>query len=306
MNTERVRIWLGFAIVSTVWGSTWLAIKIGLQSVPPLLAAGTRFLVASTVLFAIVRIRRLRIPFDADARKLYLTLSILSFSIPFALVYWSEQFIPSGLSSILFSIYPFWVAICAHLFLKGERLDLLKLSGITVGFIGILIVFSGDVHWSDPNALAGMLAVLASALLQGFALILIKKYGQSVSPFVMNLVGMSSAGIILLLSGLLLESGSPISLDSRAIGSILYLALVGSVLTFVTYHWLLKRIEAVYLSLTSFINPIVAVILGAVVLGESLEPRVFVGAAFVLSGILLANGKQLYMKFTAQGGESSP
>jgi drug/metabolite transporter (DMT)-like permease len=306
MNAERVRIWLGFAIVSTVWGSTWLAIKIGLQSVPPLLAVGARFLVASSVLFAIVRIRRLRIPLDADARKLYLTLSLLSFSIPFALIYWSEQFIPSGLSSILFSIYPFWVAICAHLFLKGERLDLLKISGITVGFIGILIVFSGDLHWSDPIAFSGMLAVLASALLQGFALILIKKYGQSINPFVMNLVGMSSAGIILFLSGLLLESGSPITPDGRAIGSILYLAVIGSVLTFVTYHWLLKRIEAVYLSLTSFINPIVAVVLGAVVLGESLEPRVFVGVVFVLSGILIANGRQLYTKIAVREGESSP
>jgi len=306
MNAERAKIWTGFVVVSTVWGSTWLAIKIGLHSVPPFLAAGIRFLVAASVLLVIVRIRRLRVPFDADARRLYITLSILSFSVPFALVYWGQQFIPSGLSSILFSVYPFWVAICAHLFLKSERLDLFKITGITVGFAGLVIVFSGDLHWSDSNALYGMLAVLASAFLQGFALILIKKYGQPINPFVMNLVGMSSGAVIPLLLGIMLEWGSPITVDTRAIGSILYLALVGSVLTFVTYHWLLKRIEAVYLSLTSFINPIVAVLLGAAVLGESLELQVFVGALFVLSGILIANGKQLYTKLAVREGERLP
>jgi drug/metabolite transporter (DMT)-like permease len=107
---------------------------------------------------------------------------------------------------------------------------------------------------------------------------------------------MSVAGGILFLAGSLFESLSSVTWDAAAIGSILYLSVVGSVIAFVTYHWLLKRVEAVYLSLVSFINPIIAVILGAMVLDETLAASVFVGAALVLVGILIANGRQLYAK----------
>jgi drug/metabolite transporter (DMT)-like permease len=97
-----------------------------------------------------------------------------------------------------------------------------------------------------------------------------------------------------------LESHSTIVWDGAAIGSILYLAIIGSVLAFVTYHWLLKRVEAVYLSLVSFINPVIAVILGALVLDETLSISVFAGAGLVFAGIGVANGRQLYAKFVTQ------
>jgi len=296
MNSERFRIWLAFFIVCGVWGSTWLAIKIGLQTVPPFLAAGLRFAVASGVLLLIVRFRRLPIPLTRDAQKVYLTLGVISFSIPFALVYWGQQFIPSGLSSVLFAAYPFWVAIFSHLFLKDEPLDLFKSLGIVLGFLGLLVIFSSDLHWSDPMALLGMCAVLVSTVLQGFSLIMIKKYGQLVSPFVMTFVGISIGAVVLVAMGFLFEEVASVVWNSVAVGSIIYLAVVGSVLTFVSYYWLLKRIEAVYLSLTSLVNPIVAVLLGALVLGETLEPATFAGAALVLLGILVANGKYFYEK----------
>jgi drug/metabolite transporter (DMT)-like permease len=296
MTTERIRVWIGFVIISTVWGSTWLAIKIGLHSVPPFFAAGIRFVIASAVLLIILRLRRIDIPFAPDAKKLYVVLSVLSYSIPFGLVYWGQQYIPSGLSSILFAAYPFWVAIFSQLLLANERLNPFKITGIVLGFIGLLLVFAGDIHWSDTSGILGMSAILAATVMQGLALVLIKKYGQPVSPFAMNFVGMSTGAGILLVLSLSTEKMNSIGWDAAAIGSILYLSLFGSVLAFVTYHWLLKRVEAVYLSLTSFINPIIAVVLGAIVLHESLAPSVLVGASCVLTGILVANGQYVYRK----------
>jgi putative membrane protein PagO len=296
MNSERVRIWIGYVIISFVWGSTWLAIKIGLHSLPPLIAVGIRFLIASSILFTIVRVRRLEIPFTPDAKKLYATLIVLSYTIPFGLVYWGQQFIPSGLSSILFAAYPFWVVIFSQFILTNERLNAFKVSGILLGFIGLVIIFSRDIHWTNASGLLGMTAILFTTMMQALALVLIKRYGQPINPFAMNFVGMSAAGALLFSVGLATESFSSIIWDTAAIGSILYLAIVGSVVAFVTYHWLLKRTEAVFLSLVSFINPIIAVILGAIVLGEILAPTVFIGASFVLIGILVANGKQLYRK----------
>lgn len=294
--SDRFRVWVGFFIISTVWGSTWLAIKIGLTRIPPFLSAGLRFVVASAILFLIVKARRIPVPFDADAKKLYVVLSVLSYIVPFGMVYWGQQFISSGLSSILFAAYPFWVAVFSQVLLADERLTPFKLIGIVVGFVGLLIIFAGDIHLSDVDGFLGMTAVLLSTVVQGLALVLIKKYGQPVSPFAMNLVGMSWGAVGLLSLSALTENYDGLMWDDAAIGSVLYLAVFGSVLAFVTYHWLLKRTEAVYLSLVSFINPIVAVMLGAAVLDETLTPSVFTGAIFVLLGILLANGRHLYSR----------
>jgi drug/metabolite transporter (DMT)-like permease len=140
--------------------------------------------------------------------------------------------------------------------------------------------------------------------MQAFSLVMIKKYAQPVSPIALNFVGMSIAGLLLLAGGLIFEPIAGITWDAAAIGSILYLAVVGSVIAFVTYYWLLKRVEAVYLSLVSFINPIIAVVLGAIVLGETLAASVFAGAAFVFVGILIANGRQLYGRVVAQSSAS--
>lgn len=304
MSTERVRVWIAFFIVSWVWGSTWLAIKIGLHSVPPMIGASVRFLIAGSILFAIVRMRKIEISLTPQLKRLYVYLIFFSFGIPFALVYWCQQFIPTGLSSILFGAYPLWVALISHFLLGNERLDLYKISGIILGFIGVYIIFSRDAHWTDSSGLIGMLGILSTTVMQAFGLVMIKKYAQAVNPVALNFVGMSVAGVLLLAAGLIFEPVASIRWDAAAIGSILYLAIVGSVIAFVTYYWLLKRVEAVYLSLVSFINPIIAVILGAIVLDETLEAGVFAGATFVFVGIMIANGRQLYGKFVAQASAS--
>jgi drug/metabolite transporter (DMT)-like permease len=299
MKNNRLLIWLGFLIISTVWGSTWLAIKIGLRTMPPFYAAGFRFVVASAVLYGLLRIRKLPIPFTPDARRVYATLGLLSFAVPFALAYWGQQFIPSGLGSILFCAFPLWVAVFSHLFLANERLDLFKAVGTLLGFIGILVVFSRDLSLPNSSAIPGMVAILLGATMQAYSLIVTKKHGHDISPITMTFVGMVIGAVVLLLLGVLFESSSAIVWSGEAIGSILYLAIIGSVLTFVSYYWLLKRIDAVYLSLTSFINPIIAVLLGALVLDERLASTVFAGAMLVLIGILVTNGKALYGKIRA-------
>ena len=305
MNSERIRIWAGFTVISFVWGSTWLAIKIGLESVPPLLGAGARFLVAALILLVIVRSGRVRIPWTPDAKKVYAILGVISFGIAYGLVYWGEQYLASGLCSVLFAAFPFCVLIFSHLLLDNERLNAFKVAGIVLAISGLVVIFWGDLRLSNSSGIIGMAAVLLSAILQGLTLVLIKKYGQPFSPFAMNLVGMALASVLLLGVGFAFEHGSPFLWNGAAIGSIVYLAAVGSVLAFVTYYWLLKRIEAVYLALTTFINPIVALILGAVILGESLAPHTTAGAVLVLVGLLTANGKQLYVKFRAARQTSS-
>jgi drug/metabolite transporter (DMT)-like permease len=301
MEKERVRIWAAFVVVCTVWGSTWMAIKIGLETIPPFFGAGIRFVIAAVLLFLIIRVRGIHLPFDRNAWRVYVALGIPGYAIPFALVYWGQQYIPSALSSILFAAFPFWVAIFSHVFLADAKLDFYKIGGIVVGFAGLLIIFARDVHWTGTEGLWGMCAVLLSTALGGFSLVVVKKYGMSISPFSLNFVAMGMTAIILLGLSFPIEQTADVAWNTSAVVSVLYLAVVSSVLTFVIYFWLLKKVEAVYLSLTTFVSPIIAILLGAMFMGEKLAPTVYIGAGLVLSGILFANGEYIYAKVQQKG-----
>ena len=292
MNPEKGRIAAGFVLVSIIWGSTWLVIKVGLGSVPPLFAVAMRFALASLIIFIIMRLRGERLPTDRVAMKLYLTLAVLSYSFPFALVYWGELYIPSGLASILFAVYPFVVAIGSHFVLPGERMNVMKMAGIVLGFTGVLMIFWGDLRPTEGSGLA-MMGILASTLMQGSALIIIKKQSREISPASLSLGGMSIGVVILSLLAFSFEDIGEVHFDARGIGSILYLATFGTVVTFLTYYWLLKRVQAVYLSFVTLVTPALAVFLGAVLLGEQLEPNVFTGATAICAGIVVANGRDI-------------
>ncbi|MDI6780002.1 MAG: DMT family transporter [Bacteroidota bacterium] len=293
MQNEKLKITSGFLITAVIWGSTWMVIKVGLESIPPFYGAAFRFFVAVSILFIINIVRGSKIPSDKDSRKVYYMAGLLSFSIPFALVYWGQQYIPSGLSSILFALYPLIVGIFSHFMLRSEPLNIFKISGIILGFSGVVMIFVRDIHWDTENTTLGMAAIIISSILQALSLVLIKKYGKDMDPFHLNFGGMLIGLLLLLLFAVTFENASDIKLDSIGIGSVLYLGILGSVVTFSIYFWMLKHIEAVYLSLLAFVTPILAIILGAIILNEKLDVQIFYGGAFVFTGILLANGKDL-------------
>jgi drug/metabolite transporter (DMT)-like permease len=288
-KSSNIVVISSYALICLIWSSTWVVIKIGLESMPPLLGAGFRFLVASIVLLGLMKLRGVSLH---NGWRGFLTLfgiGILAFYVPFGIVYWGQQYIPSGLSAIVFAIYPTLVAVFSHFFLPNERLNYYKVIGISLGFLGILVIFSSDLKVSNDLALWGMLAVMGSAVLQAAALILIKRFAHDVHPIPMNFVMMSTSAVLLLLTGLIFESLSNVVLDEKAVGSVLFLGTLGSVVTFVIYFWLLQRLQAVILSLSSLITPILSVALGALVLGEVLAGKVFLGAFFVFLGVIVTN-----------------
>lgn len=292
MANDRLKISLGFIFASLIWGSTWLVIKVGLESIPPFYGAAFRFIFAVIILLLIIKIKKIPLPLDKESINVYLLAGLLSFSVPFAMVYWGQQFIPSGLSSILFALYPFFVGMLSHFFLPNEPLNVFKIIGVVLGFLGILMIFADDISWASELTNAGMIAIIGSSFLQALSLVLIKKYGKDVNPFHLNIGGMAIGVVVLLLIAIVAEDISKIKFDFIGIGSILYLGIFGSVVAFSIYFWMLKRVEAVYLSLLAFVTPILAVILGGIVLNEKLDLHIFQGASLVLAGILISNGKQ--------------
>ncbi len=290
---DRPKIIFLYALICLIWGTTWLVIKIGLETMPPLFSAGCRFTLASAVLYAYVKMAKIPIPFDARMKKFYVTVAFYSFSVPFALVYWGEQHISSGLTAVLFGIYPFSVALFSYIFLPSEKLNPSKIAGIVLGFLGVFIIFANDIHMNDTKAAWGMAAVVASAVMQAYSVIVIKKEAHLVSPFVTLLMPTALSSVALLASSLALENLSAVSFTPAAVFSISYLAIIGSIVTFVSYFWLLKHMEAVILALSAFITPIIAVVVGVLLNHESFSSQMAAGAACVLSGIIIANAAEL-------------
>ena len=289
MSNLALKIFLAYLALCLIWGSTWMAIRIGLESLTPIFSAGLRFSLASILIFALMKIKNIHLQTDKIALRLYMLMGFLSFVIPFGLVYWAQQFVPSGMAAVLFAVYPFWVVIFSYLRMPNEIIGFYKIFGTILGFSGIVIIFSDSFADDITNYLIGMFAVVLSGTFQAWIAVSIKKFGSHLNSLSMNFIPMVIAAISMLAIALLTEDLSNLRFDENAVLSILYLAVFGSVITFTTFYWLIKRINLVLLSLIAFITPIVALILGFLFYDEVLSVRHFVGAAMVLTGVFWAN-----------------
>lgn len=287
--TLRRKAFTAFLIVCIIWGSTWAVVRVGLQSMPPVFSAGLRFAIASTVLWIIIKWKGYTVPRERKFWKLITFLCLTAFSLPFGLIYWGQSRIDSGISSVLFATFPFWVAFLSHFFLPGERLTLFRAAGIASGFFGVFILLQPDIYHSPIN-IAGTISILGGAFLQAGALIAVRKYGQEYNSVVLNFSSMFFSSILLIGSSLIIENYSRIVFSSAAVFSVLFLSLFGTVISFVLYFWMAKHIEAVVLSLSAFITPIIALVAGVLILGEKIAGNVYAGSFLVLIGVLMASG----------------
>ena len=276
-----------YALICLIWGSTWLVIKIGLVGVPPFLAAGLRFALASAVLFALIALRGTKIRLDRDDKISILSCGLLSFALSYACVYWAEQYISSGLAAILYCMMPLATALLSRFWTRSETLSGRKIGGILVAIAGTAVLF-----WPGEGVSRAELAGTAVALLSVFSaavnLVMIKRHGKHTDIYVMNALGMGIGAVILLALSATVESYGAVVWSRDNVLAIAYLALAGSVTTFLSYYYLVKVMEATKLSLITLIFPIVAVALGRVFLHESLPASAWSGTAAVFLGVAIA------------------
>lgn len=291
MGNHTLKLAAGYLVICLIWGSTWLFIKIGLESLPPLLSVGIRFFIAGLIFLAIIKIRQIEIQHDALSLKLFAYMAVFSYSIPFSLVYWGELYVESGLASILFAVFPFFVFIFSWILIPEEKPGLFQFIGIILGFAGIIIIFSENIHLDFSSGMYGMAAIVFSSLMQSSVAVIVKKYGQHLNRISMNLYPVLFSGIILIFVSLTVEDMSKARFDYNALMSVLFLSVFGTIVTFTIYYWLLQRINVVLLSLSAFITPIIAVLLGYFIADELLSFRVLIGSLMVLLGIISANTK---------------
>jgi drug/metabolite transporter (DMT)-like permease len=275
-----------FALLCLVWGSTWLAIKVGLVGVPPFLGAGLRFLLATLIVGAVLAARRQRFRLTRADRICVLSLGLLVFWIDYAAVYWAETRISSGLTAILFSTMPLMTVLLSRFWTRSETLSPRKLAGILVGVAGTVMLFWPHERLGLQPVL-GMLAALGASLAAAVNLVTMKKHGRHSDPFVLNFLGMGLGAACLLAMSAGLERWSAVAWSPSNLLALLYLSVVGSVIAFSAYYYLIKLVDATVVSSSTLIIPIVALILGRAA-GETVGPTAIAGIVTILAGVAVA------------------
>jgi drug/metabolite transporter (DMT)-like permease len=276
-------VWL---LLCCIWGSTWLFIKLGLRDLPPLTFAGVRFVIASAILFAIVAGRRLALPVKRADWMLLVVTGVLSFSLNYGLLFWGEQYISSGLAALLQATIPVFGLVIAHFYLPGEQMTPAKVSGVVMGVTGVGVIFSNQLSVAGPRALAGCAALVIGSACAAYANVLVKARGANLNPAILA-GGQMFVGLIpLMLIGIPLE-GDPFHFywTRMAVIALFYLAIVGSVIAFLLYYWLVQHMDVTKTMLIALVTPVIAVSLGVLVLDEELNWRTFAGGAMIISGI---------------------
>jgi len=218
---------------------------------------------------------------------------LLMFAANYGLVFWGENHIPSGLTAILYTVLPLFGLAIAHVLLPSEPMTVSKVSGVVLGIAGVALIFSHQLYIDDPMAVWGSLAIILAALSTAYASVLIKARGVHLDPFVLTTVQMVS-GFVPMLAIFIPIEGNPLQFNwtPLALISLLYLALVGSSLTFVLLYWLIKHMEVTRTQLMPLMSTLIAVLLGALVRQEELGWRTALGGAAILIGLLLATWRR--------------
>lgn len=276
-------VWL---ILCGIWGSTWLFIKIGLVDLPPLTFAGIRFVLASLILALLVLARRARWPRTRSEWTLIAVVGVLQFALNYGLVFWGEQHISSGLAAVLQSTFPVFGFVIAHFYLPYERMTTARVVGVLLGVCGVAVIFSDQLSIAGSMALLGSIALVLSALFGSYGNVLVKAYGARIDPQILA-AGQMVFGFVPLLAIGIATEGNPLHFHwtRMAVISLLYLVVVGSVVAFALYYWLVRNMDVTNTMLIALVTPVVAVLLGMIVLHEKLNWRLLAGGACIISGL---------------------
>lgn len=306
-------------LLTLIWGTTWAAIRLGLRGIPPFTGVALRFAIGAAALLAAARALGVRLrgtaapaplasavppepgtavvsappaaaaPPRSSPWRVWLVNGLMTFFIPYGLVYWAEQWVPSGLTAVLFATSPLWVALAAHVALPAERLRAATAAGVLVGFAGVAVIFSEDLRALGGPRVAGAAALLLLApLTASIGVVAMKRWAAGMHPLAIVAMPMALTAAAMGCVALATEAGQPVRLAGLPLATLLYLALCGSALSFTLYFWLLGRLPATTLSLINYLTPIVALLIGGAALGEPFTPRTLAGSALVVGGVAVA------------------
>ena len=286
----RWKTLLAFAIIYFVWGSTFLAIRVGVREVPPLLLAALRFLISGLVLYGWTRMRGERPPERRQWMSAFL-LALLIFVFDYGLLFWAEQRVPSGLAAVMMATIPVFMALSEIVILRTQRLTLRLSLALLIGIAGVAVLVSRSLNLGGaPIERTGALALIIGAISWSIASALTRKLPLPSSKVVSSAAQMLAGGILLTMASAIFGEFPrfhPSAVSLAAWLSLLYLIVAGSIVGFTAYVWLLHHESPTKVGTYAYVNPVVAVILGYFLAGEELGLRTILGTAFVLVSVIV-------------------
>lgn len=294
---HRFLIALNFAAVYTLWGSTYLAIRFGVRDLPPALMAGVRFTIAGALLLAWLLWRRVPLP----PRPLLLPITLTGMLLLFGgnwLVTWAELTVPSGMAAVIVANLPFFVAGIEAVRRDGERLPPSGVLGLLIGFAGMLLLMWPKLQSLGGGAqgigdFRGELALLLANLCWAYGSIYARRRIRGIAPLMGVALEMLIAGVALTAAGLLLGEAPRFHLTTTSALAVAWLIVAGSLCGYSAYIWLLHHVPAAKVSTYAYVNPIIAVFLGWLVLDEALDWRMAAGTAVILGGVAVVNAARV-------------
>lgn len=290
MKHERTVAYAAFAIVCIVWGTTYLAIRIALETVPPLLLTGTRFVIAGLIMLLVSRLRGDAIPRDFRTLANLAFVGFLLVAVGNLAVVWAEQWVPSGLAALLVATAPFWMAIIEAFRPGGERVGLRGALGMLIGFAGVAMLVTpgggAGATWSAAFLL-GALAIQIGGIGWQFGSAYSKYKMGSVPLLASAALQMLFGGVIVTLVGLAIGEAPRYVLNPRTFAALAYLTLFGSLLAYSAYVFALAHMRTTHTSLYAYVNPVVAVFLGWLILDEPLTWISVAAMVVILAGVAL-------------------
>lgn len=289
MKHDRALAVAAFITVSIVWGTTYLAIRVALETIPPFLLTGVRFTIAGLLMLGIARWRGQTIPTDAKTLGNLALIGFLMVGVGNLGVVWAEQWVPSGLAALFVATAPFWMVTIEAFRKKGERIGLTGIIGMLIGFVGVgMLVTPGGSggSWSLYFVLGALAIQLGSIGWQlGSAH---GKYNvRHVGLLASSALQMLSGGLIVTTVGLLAGEGAKFHVNLRTFSAFAYLIIFGSIVAFSAYVYALAHMRTTTVSLYAYINPVVAVFLGWLILAEPLTWVSIVAMLVILGGVAM-------------------
>ncbi|MGE5276122.1 MAG: EamA family transporter [Acidobacteriota bacterium] len=284
------KVLLAFAIIYLVWGSTFLAIRVGVREVPPFLLAAMRFLVAGLVLYGWMTARGERSP-SARQWASILVLAVLIFVIDYGLLFWAEQRVPSGIAAVMVATIPAFMALSEITLLRTQRLTLRLALALLVGIGGVAVLTSNSSNLGGaPIDRSGAVALLIAAMSWSVASALARKLPLPESKVMSSGAQMLAGGVLLAVTAAALgefRDFHPGTVSRGAWLSLLYLIVAGSIVAFTAYVWLIHHESPTKVGTYAYVNPVVAVLLGYFLGGEALGQRAILGTLCVLASVVL-------------------
>lgn len=286
---EKFAPYAAWLAVCFFWGTTYLAIRVGLETLPPMLFAGIRFLIAGGLVFAFMRLwRGARLPRGRE----WLDLSVVGLmllGVGNGIVVWAEQWVPSGLTALLVATGPFWVAGFELRHKDGERTSLRAVAGMLIGFAGLALLVAPALFGASLSGhyLLGVIALQIGCASWSGGSVYAKRHHAGVHPMMNSAVQMLVAGLALTLVGTVTGEWTNLRFSARSVSALAYLIVFGSIVAYGSYTYAMQKLPLSLVSTYSYINPLIAVLLGWMILSEPLGWREVMATAIILGGVAL-------------------